>query len=131
MPSLESFVWRLNKLKKAEGYATLPRSPSLAHICCSQEIALIAKIYMYARIFSLIIRKSTRAQCADMELRVLVGSLLLLAGNCVAVLPTLTQVHSKFEYKYSFKGPYLINSKGEVPFWSHGGSENVSLQCLE
>lgn len=67
--------------------------------------------------------QSLRWQGADMELRVLVGSVLLLAGNCVAILPTLTQVHTKFEYKYSFKGPYLINSKGDVPFWSHGGSE--------
>lgn len=38
------------------------------------------------------------------------------------MLPVLTHVHSKFEYQHSFKGPYVTNSKGDVPFWNHGGS---------
>lgn len=58
-----------------------------------------------------------------MEVRIVVGCVvLLLAGSCAAVLPVLTHVHSKFEYQSSFKGPYLVNSKGDVPFWNHGGS---------
>nr|CAH7766481.1 unnamed protein product [Callosobruchus chinensis] len=41
-------------------------------------------------------------------------------------------VHRKFEYKYSFKPPYLAQKDGSVPFWEYGGnaiagSENVRL----
>lgn len=64
-----------------------------------------------------------------MEVRIAVGLVfLLLAGSCAALLPTLTHVHSKFEYRSSFKGPYLVNSKGDVPFWNHGGSEPLQLK---
>ena len=34
---------------------------------------------------------------------------------------TLANVHKKFEFKYSFKPPMLVNSHGEVPFWERGG----------
>ena len=62
-----------------------------------------------------------------MELGVVVGCLLLvLAGSSDAVLPALTHIHSKFDYKHSFKGPYLTTSQGDVPFWRHGGSETIS-----
>ena len=65
----------------------------------------------------------------ELEVRIAVGlAFLLLAGSCAAVLPVLTHVHSKFEYKSSFKGPYLVNSKGDVPFWNHGGSEPLQLK---
>nr|XP_037278586.1 protein ERGIC-53-like [Rhipicephalus microplus] len=30
--------------------------------------------------------------------------------------------HRKFEYKYSFKGPYLAQKDGSVPFWDYSGS---------
>ncbi|KAK3732287.1 hypothetical protein QZH41_014423 [Actinostola sp. cb2023] len=30
--------------------------------------------------------------------------------------------HVKYEYKYSFKGPHLMNKEGQVPFWAYGGS---------
>ncbi|GAB6031904.1 hypothetical protein CHUAL_010298 [Chamberlinius hualienensis] len=30
--------------------------------------------------------------------------------------------HKRFEYKYSFKGPYLAQKDGSVPFWTYGGS---------
>ncbi|XP_053557146.1 protein ERGIC-53 [Bombina bombina] len=30
--------------------------------------------------------------------------------------------HRRFEYKYSFKGPYLAQSDGTVPFWTHTGN---------
>ncbi|KAG5891661.1 hypothetical protein JTB14_020079 [Gonioctena quinquepunctata] len=41
-------------------------------------------------------------------------------------------VHRKFEYKYSFKPPYLAQKDGSVPFWEYGGnaiasSENVRI----
>jgi mannose-binding lectin 1 len=29
----------------------------------------------------------------------------------------------RFEYKYSFKPPYLAQKDGTVPFWEYGGSE--------
>ncbi|CAL7950199.1 unnamed protein product [Xylocopa violacea] len=40
--------------------------------------------------------------------------------------------HRKFEYKYSFKPPYLAQKDGSVPFWEYGGnaiasSENVRV----
>lgn len=31
--------------------------------------------------------------------------------------------HGKFEYKYSFKPPYLAQKDGSVPFWEYGGSK--------
>lgn len=31
--------------------------------------------------------------------------------------------HRRFEYKYSFKGPHLVQSDGTVPFWAHAGSK--------
>ena len=46
-------------------------------------------------------------------------------GMGVADLPLemLQGVHKKFEFKYSFKAPMLVNSKGEVPFWDRGGGK--------
>lgn len=32
--------------------------------------------------------------------------------------------HIKFEYKYSFKPPYLAQKDGSVPFWEYGGSKS-------
>lgn len=32
-------------------------------------------------------------------------------------------VHQRFEYKYSFKPPYLAQKDGTVPFWEYGGSK--------
>lgn len=31
--------------------------------------------------------------------------------------------HRRFEYKYSFKPPYLAQKDGTVPFWEYDGSE--------
>lgn len=42
------------------------------------------------------------------------------AGN---VNPTAIGVHRRFEYKYSFKPPYLAQKDGTVPFWEYGGSK--------
>lgn len=41
-------------------------------------------------------------------------------------------VHRRFEYKYSFKPPYLAQKDASVPFWEYGGnaiasSENVRI----
>lgn len=40
------------------------------------------------------------------------------AAGTPATLP-----HRRFEYKYSFKGPHLVQSDGTVPFWAHAGSK--------
>lgn len=32
-------------------------------------------------------------------------------------------VHKRFEYKYSFKGPYLAQKDNQVPFWTYSGSK--------
>lgn len=34
-----------------------------------------------------------------------------------------TGVHRRFEYKFSFKPPYLAQKDGTVPFWEYGGSK--------
>ncbi|KAL0117531.1 hypothetical protein PUN28_010387 [Cardiocondyla obscurior] len=49
------------------------------------------------------------------------------ASSCRSESP-----HRKFEYKYSFKPPYLAQKDGSVPFWEYGGnaiasSENVRV----
>lgn len=44
--------------------------------------------------------------------------LLFLAGQTPAEVP-----HRRFEYKFSFKPPYLAQRDGSVPFWKYGGSK--------
>ena len=39
------------------------------------------------------------------------------------------EVHKRFEYKYSFKPPYLAQKDGTVPFFEYSGSK-YSLVCL-
>ncbi|XP_004601758.2 protein ERGIC-53 isoform X1 [Sorex araneus] len=36
--------------------------------------------------------------------------------------PAPAPPHRRFEYKYSFKGPHLVQSDGTVPFWAHAGN---------
>ncbi|XP_043281127.1 protein ERGIC-53 [Venturia canescens] len=36
--------------------------------------------------------------------------------------------HRKFEYKYSFKPPYLAQRDGSVPFWEYGGNAIASAE---
>lgn len=38
--------------------------------------------------------------------------------------------HKRFEYKYSFKGPYLAQKDGSVPFWTYGGSAIASEESV-
>lgn len=58
----------------------------------------------------------------EVSLWLLVAALLAVKG-ALATLPTFQHVHTKFQYKQSFKGPYLINAKGQIPYWTHGGSK--------
>ena len=34
-----------------------------------------------------------------------------------------TEIAARYEYKYSFKPPYLVQQNGEVPFWTYSGRE--------
>lgn len=36
----------------------------------------------------------------------------------------------RFEYKYSFKPPYLAQKDGSVPFWEYGGSKFSNVTCF-
>ncbi|UXI19990.1 hypothetical protein NH340_JMT05933 [Sarcoptes scabiei] len=38
--------------------------------------------------------------------------------------------HRKFEYKYSFKGPYLAQKDGAVPFWEYSGNAIASEELV-
>lgn len=48
---------------------------------------------------------------------------LFLAHSAVGLLPELHEVHSKFDFKHTFKGPHLVDSKGNISFWNYGGSK--------
>jgi hypothetical protein len=37
--------------------------------------------------------------------------------------PPSGEIHRRFEYKYSFKPPYLAQKDGSVPFFEYAGSE--------
>lgn len=47
-------------------------------------------------------------------------SLLLLLSGVLGQEP-----FRRFEYKYSFKPPYLSQKDGTVPFWEHSGSKSL------
>lgn len=36
----------------------------------------------------------------------------------------------RFEYKFSFKPPYLAQKDGKVPFWEYGGSKYIYLDQM-
>ncbi|KAF4528690.1 hypothetical protein B566_EDAN015502 [Ephemera danica] len=38
--------------------------------------------------------------------------------------------HRRFEYKYSFKPPYLAQKDGSVPFWEYGGNAIASAESV-
>ncbi|KAM6471300.1 protein ERGIC-53 [Liasis olivaceus] len=43
-------------------------------------------------------------------------------GQAEGGAPAPVGPHRRFEYKYSFKGPHLVQSDGSVPFWVHTGN---------
>merc|ERR1712131_29186 len=65
------------------------------------------------------------------DMSMLIGCLLL-SGLIRAENEPQADPRSRFEFEYSFKGPYIAQTDGLVPFWSyHGhaiaGDENVRL----
>ncbi|EMP26707.1 Protein ERGIC-53 [Chelonia mydas] len=55
--------------------------------------------------------------CLGCRLLLPAGASSLGAAGGVAAQP-----HRRFEYKYSFKGPHLVQADGSVPFWVHTGN---------
>lgn len=51
--------------------------------------------------------------------------LLLICALVVCDSPTPT-LHRRFEYKYSFKGPHIVQKDNSIPFWEYGGSALAS-----
>ncbi|KAE8752669.1 ergic-53 [Frankliniella occidentalis] len=49
--------------------------------------------------------------------------LALVISQIIAEVP-----HKRFEYKYSFKPPYLAQKDGSVPFWEYGGNAIASAE---
>ncbi|KAL0809885.1 hypothetical protein ABMA28_011364 [Loxostege sticticalis] len=50
--------------------------------------------------------------------------------SCILVLVNTQSVHRRFEYKYSFKPPYLAQKDGSVPFWEYGGNAIASGESV-
>ena len=65
------------------------------------------------------------SRLCNMEFALVLAALAALLHQCSSILPQLSQVHTKFEFLHSFKGPYLIDSNGNIPFWTHGGSKEA------
>lgn len=55
----------------------------------------------------------------------LVNSLLI--PNLINVNANNGLVHRRFEYKYSFKPPYLAQKDNTIPFFEYGGSKYQAL----
>nr|WBW70088.1 venom protein [Lampona murina] len=57
--------------------------------------------------------------------------LLILFFLIIQILSVISELpHHKFEYKYSFKGPYLAQKDGTVPFWEHFGNAIASEEMV-
>ena len=54
---------------------------------------------------------------------------LLLICSFFQYLADSSQRVNRFEYKFSFKGPHLVNKEGQVPFWTVGGSKYPTTFC--
>ncbi|XP_053214591.1 protein ERGIC-53-like [Panonychus citri] len=54
--------------------------------------------------------------------------------GCLGQVPSNNQSydppHRRFEYKYSYKGPYLAQKDGTVPFWIYEGSAIASEEMV-
>ncbi|KPJ17356.1 Protein ERGIC-53 [Papilio machaon] len=57
-------------------------------------------------------------------------SLLILTVLSVIFSINTQTVHKRFEYKYSFKPPYLAQKDGTVPFWEYGGNAIASGESV-
>lgn len=60
----------------------------------------------------------------------LIGVIIILLFLCVTSFANNEVPARRFEYKLSFKGPYLVLSNGTVPFWQHHGSAIASDESV-
>ncbi|NXR12126.1 LMAN1 protein, partial [Semnornis frantzii] len=71
---------------------------------------------------------AARAQRGGLAAALLAGALLAFAhlpnalGQAAEDAAAASPPHRRFEYKYSFKGPHLVQEDGTVPFWVHTGN---------
>ncbi|KAK3881132.1 hypothetical protein Pcinc_014421 [Petrolisthes cinctipes] len=48
----------------------------------------------------------------------------------ILCLASAENTHKRFEYKYSFKGPYLAQKDNQVPFWQYSGNAIASEESV-
>jgi len=56
------------------------------------------------------------------------GLIVLLVWSLCVLVAGQGGVHKRFEYKYSFKPPYLAQKDGSVPFWQYDGNAIASAE---
>ncbi|XP_071867875.1 lectin, mannose binding protein ergic53 [Bombus fervidus] len=72
--------------------------------------------------------QSTFDSTVEMKMAAEVRWLLIFHVFCVIYAVLGETPHRKFEYKYSFKPPYLAQKDGSVPFWEYGGNAIASAE---
>lgn len=70
----------------------------------------------------------TGLRCSVSSLTILL--LFILFSHKDATGDINSAVHRRFEYKYSFKPPYLAQKDGTVPFWEYGGNAIASSDSV-
>ena len=68
-------------------------------------------------------RHDRHSLTVEMKMAAEVRWLFVFLVSCGVSLCRGEAPHRKFEYKYSFKPPYLAQKDGSVPFWEYGGSK--------
>lgn len=66
----------------------------------------------------------------DCKLFLIIFVTLLNCGNHLFGQQQYEIPHKRFEYKYSFKGPYLAQKDGTVPFWEYEGNAIASEEMV-
>jgi len=64
------------------------------------------------------------------QLFALTCMLLVVGVKHISSGQTVTGAHKRFEYKLSFKGPYMVQSDGMIPFWEHFGHAIASDESV-
>ncbi|CAK9827423.1 Protein ERGIC-53 [Anthophora retusa] len=72
--------------------------------------------------------QSTFDSTVEMKMAAEVRWLFILHVFCVICVALGEIPHRKFEYKYSFKPPYLAQKDNSVPFWEYGGNAIASAE---
>jgi len=59
-----------------------------------------------------------------------VSTILVIISILLQESGSQVSVHKRFEYKYSFKPPFLAQKDGSVPFWTYGGNAIASSEMV-